>query len=576
MSRPSDKPDWINDNVTGIEVPTPAEQDAGWDVTFTTGLKPPRQWFNWFQNRVVQWINRLAGQSGEYIVIDSTAGREKERDYETLADYIADSPFADDKVLVKTNQVLTAQMVIPDGITLKILDGVNFTRSTLDAVSVIEFGSNWIIEGVLNIILSQTGTTAKAIEINGDNGFGNIVVENSSTGTITDVFAINSGKEGNKINALVSNTGAGTFSNIILDNSGKASNDIMIRDIENDEIIALHSHESSENLLINGCLSIFQEGTTIDSTTTPANNDDTYVADGFILLSDGNDIVDVSRDKTGLPVGARSSIKLDVETASKKFGLFQVVEGLDSRKIIGNKASLSFKAKASVGATVNNLRAAILSWDGTEDAVISDVVSVWNGAGTDPTLVANWTYENVPSDLALTDSYQTFKIEGIDIDTASTTNMAIFIWVDDVDATVADFLNITDIKLEKGRKATLVDHKDIEATISQCERQFEKSYDLDVAPGTASNFNGMINERSTRNEASFTIGTRFNTRKRSTPVVIMYSPSSGASGKVFEDTTGDIDGTAVGSGETGIRTISVPAGNTGFGHNYHYTSDSRL
>lgn len=228
MSRPSDKPNWINDGTTGIEVPTPAEQDAGWDDTFTTGLKPPRQWFNWFQNRVVLWRRWLSGQAGEYIVIDSTAGNEDERDYETLADYIADSPSAGDKVLVKTNQVLTAQMVIPSDITLRIIDGVVFTRSTLDAASVIQFGSNWIIEGILNLILSQTGTTAKAIEINGDNGFGDIIVENSSTGTLTDAFAINAGKKNNFIRGITKNTGGGAITNDFIDNSAVNSNSVLI------------------------------------------------------------------------------------------------------------------------------------------------------------------------------------------------------------------------------------------------------------------------------------------------------------------------------------------------------------
>lgn len=230
MGRPSDKPDWINDGVTDIEVPTPAEQNAGWSSIFTTGLKPPRQWFNWFQNRVVQWRRWLSGQAGEYIVIDSTVANADERDYDTLADYIADSPSANDKVFVKTSQVLTAQMVIPDGITLRILDGAIFTRSTLEAVSVIKLGTNFIIDGILNLVLSHTGTTAKAIEIDGDNNHGNIVVENSSTGILTDAFALNVAVEGNFIQGLSLNTGGGTITNPLTDNSSNNSNFVIIRD----------------------------------------------------------------------------------------------------------------------------------------------------------------------------------------------------------------------------------------------------------------------------------------------------------------------------------------------------------
>ena len=261
MSRPGDKPNWINDNTTGIEVPTPAEQDAGWDSTFTSGLKPPRQWFNWFQNRVVQWVNWFSGQSGEYIVIDSTAGREKERDYETLADYIADSPSVGDKVLVKTNQVLTAQMIIPDNITLKILDGVDFTRSTLDAASVIKFGNNWIIEGILNLVLSQTGTTAKGIEIDGDSGFGDIIVENSSTGTLTDVFAINAAKGSNYIRGIAKNTGGGVLTNVLADSSAENSNNVTIVDEPNTKI------ERSDGIIFERNIRDISRNLVIENTT---------------------------------------------------------------------------------------------------------------------------------------------------------------------------------------------------------------------------------------------------------------------------------------------------------------------
>jgi hypothetical protein len=531
MSRPSDKPNWINDDVTDIEIPTPAEQDAGWSSIFTTGLKPPRQWFNWFQNRVVLWRRWLSGQAGEYIVIDSTVGNEDERDYETLADYIADSPSAADKVLVKDIQVLTAQMVIPDNITLKILNGADFARSTNEAVSVVKLGAGLIIEGVLNLVLVHSGVTAVAVEVNGNNNLGNISVENGSTGTVTDTIVLNSGVEGNKINAIVANTGGGTISNIVQDDSLKSTNDLMVRDIENNKIISLHNHLSGKNLLDNSCFSIFQEGLTIDSTTTPANNDDTYIADVWNLLSDGNDIVDVSRDKTDIPIGSRSSIKFDVETANKKFGIAQFVEGVNSRDIIGGKASFSFKAKVSSGATIDNLRASIISWDSTEDSLTTDIVSAWNGVGVDPALVANWTYENVPVDLALTDSYQTFKIENIDVDTSGAKNVAVFIWIDDVDATIGNIVHITNAKLEKGRKSTPHELIHIRKVISDVQRLFEKSFDIDTGPangGDAVSFSTLVGLFATFQDNVGVGGSDiFKVRKRIVPSLTRYGNDSG-------------------------------------------------
>jgi len=228
---------------------------------------------------------------------------------------------------------------------------------------------------------------------------------------------------------------------------------------------------SGENLIINGQGLIGQRGTSFDSTTTPANSDDTYLLDRMLLLSDGNDIVDVSQETTEVPNGAYSSIKFDVETANKQFAYCQILEAKDAAKIIGGTASLSFKAKkGGSNVTLEILRAAIISWDSTADTVTSDVIATWAGAGTNPTLATNWTYENTPSDLTLTTSFQTFKIENVSIDTASANNVAVLIWCDDTDATVGDLAYIGDIKLEDGSIATPYEFENYSEVLHKCNR----------------------------------------------------------------------------------------------------------
>lgn len=228
--RPPRDLDWIPDNSTGITVPSTTKQNAGWFVE-----KPARQFFNWLWNRLSRWTHYFSGQSQEFIVIDSTNGNEK--DYDTLAAYIADAPAVGDKVLVKETQALTAQMIIPSGIALRLLDGITFTRSTLEANSVIKFGSDIIIEGVLNLVLSHTGTTAKAIEFNGDNVVGKINVENASTGTLTTAFHINAAKSANNINGVAQNTGGGVLTNVNVDSSAENTNLLTIYDEPGDQIV---------------------------------------------------------------------------------------------------------------------------------------------------------------------------------------------------------------------------------------------------------------------------------------------------------------------------------------------------
>lgn len=246
--------------------------------------------------------------------------------------------------------------------------------------------------------------------------------------------------------------------------------------INEDNITRAVDAVPNKNCLINGDFRVDQRVAPFTSATTPANNDDTYLFDRWILLSDGNDIVDVSQETTIVPAGAYSSMKAEVTTANKKFGFVQIVEARNAAKLIDDFASQAMKAQKVVGnATLETLRVGILSWDGTEDTVTSDVVdgANWNGAGTDPTLAANWTYENTPSNLTLTDSFQTFKIEGVSIDTASTKNVAVFIWADDVDATVGDLVYIGDVKLEKGSVATNFIPRSAAEELALCLRYYE-------------------------------------------------------------------------------------------------------
>ena len=65
---------------------------------------------------------------------------------------------------------------------------------------------------------------------------------------------------------------------------------------------------TGKNALVNGGFRVVQRGTSFTSTSTPANDDDTYLLDRWLLLSDGDDIVDVSQETTVVPSGAFAAI----------------------------------------------------------------------------------------------------------------------------------------------------------------------------------------------------------------------------------------------------------------------------
>ena len=234
---------------------------------------------------------------------------------------------------------------------------------------------------------------------------------------------------------------------------------------------------SHRNYLINGAFAVAQRGTSFTSTDS-ANNDDTYVLDRWYILSDGNDIIDVSQETTTIPTNGNYAIALDVETANKKFGIAQIIEGKNCIGAIGDTITFSFKAKVSDTSKLDNVKAAIVSWSGTEDSVTSDIISAWGNEGTNPTLITNATYENTPANLSLSTSYATYSVSA-NIDTSGAKNIIVFIWADVTDTTAGHFLYVTDCQLERGNAVTPFEHRSYADELAKCQRYFQMVSEAD-------------------------------------------------------------------------------------------------
>jgi hypothetical protein len=224
-----------------------------------------------------------------------------------------------------------------------------------------------------------------------------------------------------------------------------------------------------KNRLVNGSFNIAQRGT---SFVSGANNDDTYNLDRWYVLSDGNDAVDITQTTT-VPTGAKYSIGLDVETVNKKFGIAQIIENVNCYDAIGGNVTLSFQAKVSATTKLDNVKCAVVAWSGTADSVTSDIISAWGAEGTNPTLIANATYENTPANLNVTTSWATYSVTA-NVDTASTANIIVFIWSDVTDTTAGDFLHITNAQLEIGTSATPFERRLYSQELSACQRYYYK------------------------------------------------------------------------------------------------------
>ena len=332
---------------------------------------------------------------------------------------------------------------------------------------------------------------------------------------------------------------------------------------------------TGRNILANGSFQVAQRGTSFTSATTPANSDDTYLLDRWVLLSDGNDIVDVTQS-TG-PTGFPAAISLDVETGNKKFGILQVVEAKDCAPVIDGTATLQFRAKVT-GTSISDVKAAVISWSGTADTVTSDVVSAWGASGTAPTLAANWTYENTPVNLNVTTGWAAYTVTAA-VDTASTANVAVLIWCDDATTTVSDVLHLSGAQLEAGSTATGYEHKPRETELAECQRHFQKSYAQGVVPG-ASTVDGACVATTIAVATRHFIATRFPVVMRTSPAVTVYS-QDGTSGAIslYTDSATKLTGASL----TGTSDASVGAyistSGSGVEHQrqfFHFTASADL
>ena len=226
------------------------------------------------------------------------------------------------------------------------------------------------------------------------------------------------------------------------------------------------------NLLYNGGMQVAQRGAgPFTSATTPANSDDSYLIDGAILLSDGNDIADIAR-VANANFASGYAIEIDIETTGKKLAFLFPVENVNIKSVIhAGTASAQFKAIQTNGATIGFMRLHILGWSGTADAITSDVVSAWNAERVNPTMAANWTILGT-ADFSLTSTIQTCKLDGVAV-ASSYTNLAVLVVTEETGMTVGHKALIGDVKLEAGPFCTWFEPEPIAAAMTRCQRYFQ-------------------------------------------------------------------------------------------------------
>jgi hypothetical protein len=330
------------------------------------------------------------------------------------------------------------------------------------------------------------------------------------------------------------------------------------------------------NRLLNGDFRVWQRGT-----AAPTTADNAYGPDRWRVLTETTTTgFTINKETSDLPTGgSRGAAKLAIGASNNtKNGLWTILEGADIWDLRGQTASLQFKMKAS-DARIGDVRAVVVNWTGTEDAVAADPISVWGAAGTVPTYIAGYANANAPANLSPTTSWATYKIEGVSI-SASATNLAVFVWIDDKTTTAGDYLLVTDVQLEKGAICTDLERRHVAEDLTLCQRYCCKSYDLATAPGTATAVGQIhLNGDQVGNVAnrSVAIPVRFPSRMRVAPAVTVYDVA-GTSGVI---TRGAINGITAavtdGASESGFAvTATDPNTNASLDTRFQYLATAEL
>lgn len=341
----------------------------------------------------------------------------------------------------------------------------------------------------------------------------------------------------------------------------------------------------NKNLLINGCMRHAQRGASgsalFDDSTNSLNSDDTYLLDRWVLLSDGDNIVDVSQQTLGGVNSQEHYIRLDVETAQKKFGILQIIENKNCKQLlVSGSCSLSFECTVSNATRLSDIRAAVFTFNEGIDTPTSDLVSAWEAEGSVITPIANVTAENVAANLGVTTSWVRYEIKNIQIDTAGGDNVGVFIYQNNVATASAtgDFLDITNVQLEEGAVATDFEYRDVGVGLGLCQRYYAKSYDQDVAPASADP-NGSIYWKATAlasADHNVQMVARYPVFMRDTATVIVYD-LAGTAGKIAMASGDGIAATIDQQGHGGFRVIGTNgAANTARTIKFQYTANSEL
>jgi hypothetical protein len=325
------------------------------------------------------------------------------------------------------------------------------------------------------------------------------------------------------------------------------------------------SYTGGKNAIINGGMDIWQRGTSFTNVNVGGFN-----ADRFLINRSGDENgFNVSRS-TDVPDGFIYSMKwqrASANASATNSTLYYGLESLDSYKFKGQTATLSFYAKKGTNYSGGGLSLALGSGTAIDARPYLYTNAVASSGGV--TLNTTWTRYSITG---------TFP---------SNTTQAFFAmsWTPTGTAGADDSVYLTGVQLEIGAVATPFSRAGgtIQGELAACQRYYQKSYNTETTPGSATLAGIVVSAPSLSAVGS---GLSFGhvplkVDMRAAPSVVIYS-YAGTVGVVSSGQPADLAASSGGVNTIGTRSFSLINNSGGSitpvngSFIFHYTASAEL
>lgn len=346
-----------------------------------------------------------------------------------------------------------------------------------------------------------------------------------------------------------------------------------------------------KNLVIDGAMEIWPEGVT----RSIANNTRLYTS---VLMSASNNasgVTILANRQASVP--SNTNLSFSNELSKSAAGTMAAgtavlydyfVEGYDTMDIYNNEFSLIFWVKSSVASLRStSIRSTTGSHSFVQQYQINQA-NTWEmkvlkfpalstcpgtidrttgiGTSTRINVVAGTTYQTPTLNQWISGDF----LCGVGEDTTWITGTNHNFSIAGVMLIPGDFTSLTSLNYNFVKAG-----KNSQDETAMSQRYFEKSYDLNVNPGTATGAGSCINTKAVGMNGGSSI--YFLTSKRTAPTVTLYSPTTGTAGQIRDISAGvDRVGTAGSINQNRIGDVGSAATPNGNAQAVHWTADARF